>query len=182
MIDIARPVQSKTSTVGLERVRREVSDLAWERARALLACAAACENAGAWNADEFEALRHEIESALVAEQDWTAATIRWRAALRDFPDEPVLWPFAARCFIQAHAYEDAEPVLLRIAEAYPDDADNWMYAAVNAEHLHNWSVAVERWNRVVALRPTDPNMKTLRGAAIWNAEMLAWDKLSDEQP
>ena len=147
----------------------------WEVARALLARLSHVGSPSP-TASELDALRHQIESALVRETDWAASAVRWKATLAEYPDEPELWPFAARCFIQVAELEDADRVLGKLCERYSDDFENWMYYAMNAEHQHRWSAAVERWDRVIALRPDDPGIKTLRGDAIWNAEMQAADE------
>ena len=160
-------------------IEQAVERGAWEYARALLARSVRHPGFSPIGSDDIERLRHTIETALVNETDSTQATIRWRETLAEFPDEPAIWPFAASCFIQSSAFADAESVLCLMCERQPDNVENWMYFAINAEHQHRWADAVERWNRVVALRPDDSRMKTLRGDAIWNSEMLATDAVED---
>ena len=150
----------------------------WERARAELARLAA-RGAGP---EEIDRLRHAIETELVAGQDWAASSARWKSVLDEFPDEPCLWPFAARCFMQTAEFSEADPLLGRLCEQQPDNFEVWMYYAINAQNQHRWVAAVERWDRAIALRPDDPNIKTLRGDAIWNAEMQAMDQALDGEP
>ncbi len=161
-------------------IEQAVERGSWEYARALLARGVRHPGPSKIGPDDIERLRHTIEMALVNESDWPQATIRWRETLAEFPDEPAIWPFAASCFIQSSAFADAENVLRLMCDQQPDNVENWMYFAINAEHQHRWTDAVERWNRVVALRPDDARMKTLRGDAIWNSEMLATDSMEED--
>ena len=103
-----------------------------------------------------------------ANTDWSVSAQRWQSHLSRFPTLELFDGLAAEAAAQAGLHEQAERILHSALRRRGDALDLCVCHAVVAEHAQRWSVAVARWDRVLALAPANPVYEERRRKAALN--------------
>jgi len=109
-----------------------------------------------------------IDYAWVAhyESNWNEALARWKAVAHSYPKHPAGIIGIGRVLIKLTRLAEAEEQLSIGISAFPDDLHVAMTHAEVATAQMHWNDALERWDKVLALKPDSEPAITQRKIAL----------------
>jgi tetratricopeptide (TPR) repeat protein len=111
--------------------------------------------------------------------DWREAGERWRWLVAHFPSEPLGYAmvgFVAMRYLGN--IKEAEAVLLKGMDRFPEDSAIASGYARAADYGHNWGEAMRRWDALVARWPEDRSILKGRGETADRRRLIEIDNLT----
>ena len=97
----------------------------------------------------------EYASLAQIARDWPEAARRWEQVRERHPELPVGYTGAAAALRELECFEDAESLLTKAAQRFPDNTAVLLGRGQVAQASRNWEAAAECWGRVRARLPLE---------------------------
>jgi tetratricopeptide (TPR) repeat protein len=104
------------------------------------------------------------------QSQWDEALKRWEGVCQWFPTHPAGIVGIGRVLIQLGRFTEADERLTAAVATFPNDPWLAITLAEVATGQEDWSLALTRWNAVLAMSPDSESAVAQRGVALWHVE------------